>query len=51
MGLLWLKHPVLWHSSRVPSGYDYTKMTSEQVQLIRMKWHNVSIHIGFPSRC
>ncbi len=41
MGLIWLKHPVLWHSSRVPSGYDYTMMTSEQQTMIVTKWHNV----------
>ncbi|KAA1468607.1 hypothetical protein DENSPDRAFT_833976 [Dentipellis sp. KUC8613] len=40
MGLIWLKHPVLWHSSRMPSGYDYSKMTPEQVQLLRARWHN-----------
>jgi hypothetical protein len=26
----WLKHPVLWHSSRIPSGYNYTAMTTDQ---------------------
>ncbi|KAK7032692.1 ferric-chelate reductase [Favolaschia claudopus] len=40
MGLIWLKHPVLWHSSRVPSGYDYTAMTAVQKQLIITRWHN-----------
>ncbi|KAF9049544.1 hypothetical protein BDZ89DRAFT_940671 [Hymenopellis radicata] len=40
MGLIWLKHPVLWHSSRVPSGYDYTMMTDEQKTMIVTKWHN-----------
>ncbi|KAF7335537.1 Ferric-chelate reductase [Mycena venus] len=40
MGLIWLKHPVLWHSSRVPSGYDYSAMTDEQKQLIVTRWHD-----------
>ncbi|KAJ7314611.1 FAD-binding domain-containing protein [Mycena albidolilacea] len=40
MGLIWLKHPVLWHSSRVPSGYDYTAMTDAQKLLIVTRWHN-----------
>ncbi|KAJ6477653.1 FAD-binding domain-containing protein [Mycena sanguinolenta] len=40
MGLIWLKHPVLWHSSRVPSGYDYDAMTDEQKQLIITRWHD-----------
>ncbi|KAJ6627669.1 FAD-binding domain-containing protein [Mycena sp. CBHHK59/15] len=40
MGLIWLKHPVLWHSSRVPSGYDYDAMTVAQKQLIITRWHN-----------
>ncbi|KAI0329178.1 hypothetical protein GY45DRAFT_1253334 [Cubamyces sp. BRFM 1775] len=37
---MWLKHPVLWHSSRVPSGYNYTLMTPWQIELIRMPWHD-----------
>lgn len=41
MGIIWLKHPVLWHSSRVPSGYDYDAMTDEQKQLIITRWHDV----------
>ncbi|KAJ6577925.1 FAD-binding domain-containing protein [Mycena capillaripes] len=40
MGLIWLKHPVLWHSSRVLSGYDYDAMTDEQKQLIITRWHD-----------
>ncbi|KAF8168675.1 FAD-binding domain-containing protein [Mycena galopus ATCC 62051] len=40
MGLMWLKSPVLWHSSRVPSGYDYDAMTDEQKQLIITRWHD-----------
>ncbi|KAI0645443.1 ferric reductase NAD binding domain-containing protein [Trametes meyenii] len=40
MGLVWLRHPVLWHSSRVPSGYNYTAMTPEQRVLITTRWHN-----------
>ncbi|KAJ7122546.1 FAD-binding domain-containing protein [Mycena crocata] len=40
MGLIWLKHPVLWHSSRVPSGYNYDAMTEEQKRLIVTRWHN-----------
>ncbi|KAJ7122222.1 hypothetical protein C8R44DRAFT_876524 [Mycena epipterygia] len=40
MGLIWLKHPVLWHSSRVPSGYNYDAMTDEQKLLIITRWHN-----------
>ncbi|KAI0675049.1 ferric reductase NAD binding domain-containing protein [Trametes maxima] len=40
MGLMWLRHPVLWHSSRVPSGYNYTAMTPEQRVLITTRWHN-----------
>ncbi|KAJ6605111.1 hypothetical protein B0H10DRAFT_606959 [Mycena sp. CBHHK59/15] len=40
MGLIWLKHPVLWHSSRVPSGYDYDATTNEQKQLIITRWHD-----------
>ncbi|KAF7375460.1 Ferric-chelate reductase [Mycena sanguinolenta] len=40
MGLIWLKHPILWHSSRVPSGYDYDTMTDEQKQLIITRWHD-----------
>ncbi|KAJ7116706.1 FAD-binding domain-containing protein [Mycena epipterygia] len=40
MGLIWLRHPVLWHSSRVPSGYDYDAMTDEQKLLIITRWHN-----------
>ncbi|GJE95644.1 ferric reductase family protein [Phanerochaete sordida] len=30
----------MWHSSRVPSGYDYTKMTAEQIKLIGERWHD-----------
>ncbi|KAJ7683212.1 FAD-binding domain-containing protein [Mycena rosella] len=40
MGLIWLKKPVLWHSSRVPSGYDYDAMTDEQKLLIVTRWHD-----------
>ncbi|KAJ7470930.1 FAD-binding domain-containing protein [Mycena latifolia] len=40
MGLIWLKHPVLWHSSRVPSGYNYDAMTDEQKLLIVTRWHD-----------
>ncbi|KAJ6463186.1 FAD-binding domain-containing protein [Mycena vulgaris] len=40
MGLIWLRHPVLWHSSRVPSGYNYAAMTDEQKLLIVARWHN-----------
>ncbi|KAI0769659.1 ferric reductase NAD binding domain-containing protein [Trametes elegans] len=40
MGLVWLRHPVLWHSSRVPSGFNYTAMTLEQRELINSRWHN-----------
>ncbi|KAJ7503365.1 hypothetical protein B0H11DRAFT_582059 [Mycena galericulata] len=40
MGLMWLKSPVLWHSSRVPSGYDYAVMTDEQKLLIITRWHD-----------
>ncbi|KAJ7732123.1 FAD-binding domain-containing protein [Mycena metata] len=40
MGLIWLKKPVLWHSSRVPSGYNYDLMTDEQKQLIITRWHD-----------
>ncbi|KAI0633332.1 ferric reductase NAD binding domain-containing protein [Trametes polyzona] len=40
MGLIWLRHPVLWHSPRVPSGYNYTAMTPEQAKLITTRWHN-----------
>lgn len=38
--MLWLKTPVLWHSSRVPSGYDYSKMTAAERLLIRERWHD-----------
>ncbi|KAJ7187817.1 FAD-binding domain-containing protein [Mycena filopes] len=40
MGLIWLKKPVLWHSSRIPSGYDYDAMTAEQKVLIVTRWHD-----------
>ncbi|KAI9068058.1 hypothetical protein FKP32DRAFT_1642960 [Trametes sanguinea] len=40
MGLPWLRHPVLWHSSRVPSGYNYSAMTPEQIKLIRTPFHD-----------
>ncbi|KAH9894984.1 ferric reductase NAD binding domain-containing protein [Cubamyces lactineus] len=40
MTRMWLKHPVLWHSSRVPSGYNYTAMTPWQIELIRTPWHD-----------
>ncbi|EJD40983.1 hypothetical protein AURDEDRAFT_106480 [Auricularia subglabra TFB-10046 SS5] len=38
--MLWLKKPVLWHSSRVPSGYDYAKMTPGERLLIRERFHD-----------
>ncbi|GJE91547.1 ferric reductase family protein [Phanerochaete sordida] len=40
MGKIWLLHPILWHSSRDPVGYDYTKMTDWQIKMLRMKWHD-----------
>ncbi|RPD73308.1 hypothetical protein L226DRAFT_107589 [Lentinus tigrinus ALCF2SS1-7] len=40
MGRMWLDHPVLWHSSRISSGYNSTVMTLEQFKLIRSRWHN-----------
>ncbi|KAJ8472912.1 hypothetical protein ONZ51_g8200 [Trametes cubensis] len=40
MARMWLRHPVLWHSSRVPSGYNYTAMTPSQIKLIRTPWHD-----------
>ncbi|KAJ8472913.1 hypothetical protein ONZ51_g8201 [Trametes cubensis] len=40
MTLIWLEKPVLWHSSRVPSGYNYTAMTPSQIKLIQSRWHN-----------
>ncbi|KAJ7921386.1 hypothetical protein B0H13DRAFT_1866762 [Mycena leptocephala] len=43
MGLIWLRHPVLWHSSRVPSGYNYDAMTAEQKQLIITRWHDAKV--------
>lgn len=38
---LWLDTPVLWHTSHVPSGYDYEAMTAEQRALIRERFHDV----------
>ncbi|KAJ6560971.1 FAD-binding domain-containing protein [Mycena sp. CBHHK59/15] len=40
MGLIWLKKPTLWHSSRVPSGYNYAAMTDAQKKLIVTRWHD-----------
>ncbi|KAI0356232.1 hypothetical protein OH77DRAFT_1401654 [Trametes cingulata] len=40
MGQPWIRHPVLWHSSRVPSGYNYSAMTPEQIVVIRSRWHS-----------
>ncbi|RDX54024.1 hypothetical protein OH76DRAFT_1057624 [Lentinus brumalis] len=40
MTLIWLDHPVLWHSPRIPSGYNSTAMTPEEFALIRTRWHN-----------
>ncbi|KAH7097334.1 hypothetical protein BKA62DRAFT_451264 [Auriculariales sp. MPI-PUGE-AT-0066] len=34
MGPPWLRTPVIWHSSRKPSGYDYSAMTAEQRKMI-----------------
>nr|VWO95070.1 FAD-binding FR-type domain-containing protein [Ganoderma boninense] len=39
MPLVWLTHPVLWHSSRVPS-WNFTAMTPEQALLVQARWHN-----------
>ena len=45
MGLVWLTHPVIWHSSRVASGYNYSAMTPEQIELLTEKWHFVRFHL------
>ncbi|KAK1220752.1 hypothetical protein PQX77_016466 [Marasmius sp. AFHP31] len=37
MGLIWLKHPVHWRSSRVAS-YNFTGWTEEQQKLVQSKW-------------
>ena len=42
MTLVWLSHPVLWHSSRVPS-YNFSAMTTEQAELVVKKWHFVRL--------
>ncbi|KAJ6488016.1 FAD-binding domain-containing protein [Mycena sanguinolenta] len=36
----WLFYPVVWHSSRVPSGYNYTAMTQDEITLIESRWHS-----------
>ncbi|KAI0738465.1 hypothetical protein C8Q80DRAFT_245096 [Daedaleopsis nitida] len=33
--LIWLKHPVLWHSSRVPSAYNYVHQTTPTPRRLR----------------
>ncbi|KAJ7476660.1 hypothetical protein FB451DRAFT_1173527 [Mycena latifolia] len=38
----WLTQPVLWHSSRVRSDYDFTKMNEDQKNLIETRFHNAS---------
>ncbi|KAJ7467697.1 FAD-binding domain-containing protein [Mycena latifolia] len=39
MGLIWLDHPVLWHSSRV-RGTMNAALTADQAALIQKRWHN-----------
>ena len=39
----WISHPVLWHSNRTPSGYNYTAMTPEQIVLLKSKWRFVCL--------
>ncbi|KAF9016856.1 hypothetical protein BDZ89DRAFT_395589 [Hymenopellis radicata] len=39
MGLTWLTHPVLWHSSR-ESGGPKEMLTDAENKLIRSKWHD-----------
>ncbi|KAI1791776.1 hypothetical protein LXA43DRAFT_1094126 [Ganoderma leucocontextum] len=39
MPLVWLTHPVLWHSSRVPA-WNFTAMTPEQILLVQARWHD-----------
>ncbi|KAJ7164444.1 hypothetical protein C8R46DRAFT_1099538 [Mycena filopes] len=36
----WLTQPVEWHSSRVPSGYNFSAMTADQIELIGTRFHN-----------
>ncbi|EKM52154.1 uncharacterized protein PHACADRAFT_212732 [Phanerochaete carnosa HHB-10118-sp] len=40
MAKIWLLHPVTFHSSRVPTGYDYSLMTPWQIKMLTMKWHD-----------
>ncbi|KAF8916533.1 FAD-binding domain-containing protein [Mucidula mucida] len=39
MGLIWLTHPVLWHSSRETGGPKET-LTDAENKLFRSKWHD-----------
>ncbi|KAJ7142996.1 FAD-binding domain-containing protein [Mycena epipterygia] len=40
MDMQWLTQPVLWHSSRVRTGYDFTQMTEGQKDLIESRFHD-----------
>ena len=43
MTLPWLDSPVRWHGSRVPSEYNFTAMTPEEIKLIGSRWHDVCL--------
>ncbi|KAF7289999.1 Ferric-chelate reductase [Mycena chlorophos] len=38
--MYFIDKPVIWHMSRVPSGYDFDAMTTAEHTLLFSKWHN-----------
>ncbi|KAJ7082896.1 FAD-binding domain-containing protein [Mycena belliarum] len=39
MGLMWLRKPVLWHSSRVAT-FNFAGLTEPQKRILVARWHN-----------